>query len=502
MHVLVVGGGITGLTAARALAEAGVPVTLVEAAGRLGGKVRTERIDGFLVEDGPDSVIATRPAALQLARELGLGPELIGVKEPRGVFIRHRGRLVPMPQGLGLVLPTRIRPFASTRLFSPLEKARMGLDVLMPRVIRPQDEAVGTFLRRRLGDALVDRLAGPLVGGIYGTPIDELSLDAVLPTLRDAEREHRSLLLAGLAQGRAAPSARTSAEARSAAAAASAAPAAPGAQQARGGSTTVATSPGSASRSLGMFVSLAGGMGRLTDTLGDSLRASPVVDVRIATSVGSLERRSGGLRAVLSDGTHLDADVAVVTTPAPDAAAMLAALAPHVPSRLATIPHGSTAIVTLAYPETAFEQPPAGHGFVVAAGEDLGISACTISSGKWAGRAPEGSVLLRAFVPDGPQLAGSDDALVALARRDIGRTLGARGEPSLVRVARWLGAMPRYTVGHLERLASIETALADEPAVVLAGAPYRGVGIPDCVSQGRAAAERVLERLSGAIAAA
>jgi oxygen-dependent protoporphyrinogen oxidase len=483
--VLVVGGGITGLTAAHALARAGVPVTLVEATGRLGGKIRSQRIDGFLVEDGPDSVIATRPAALQLARELGLGPELIGVKEPRGVFIRHRGRLVPMPEGLGLVLPTRIKPFASTRLFSPLEKARMGLDVVMPRVIRPRDEAVGTFLRRRLGDALVDRLAGPLVGGIYGTPIDELSLDAVLPTLREAEREHRSLLLAGLAQGRAAAAARAAAEA----------------ERSSAGVRTTAT-PGAQPRSLGMFVSLAGGMGRLTDALGDSLRDAPGVDVRTATGVRSLERRVGGLRAALSDGTYLDADVAVVTTPAPEAAAVIAALAPQVPSRLASIPHGSTAIVTLAYPETAFERPPAGHGFVVAAGEDLAISACTISSGKWDGRAPEGAVLLRAFVPDGPLLAGSDEALVALARRDVGRTLGARGEPSLIRIARWVGAMPRYTVGHLERLASIEAALADEPAVVLAGAPYRGVGIPDCVSQGRAAAGRALGQLSGATAAA
>jgi len=480
--VLVVGGGITGLTAAHALARAGVPVTLVEAADRLGGKVRTELIDGFLVEDGPDSVIATRPAAIQLARELGLGSELIGVKEPRGVFIRHRGRLVPMPEGLGLVLPTRIGPFATTRLFSPLEKARMGLDVAMPRVIRPGDEAVGTFLRRRLGNALVDRLAGPLVGGIYGTPIDELSLDAVLPTLRDAEREHRSLLLAGLAQGRAAAAARASASSR--------VPVAP--------SPSGSASPG---RSLGMFVSLAGGMGRLTDTLGEVLGASPAVDVRTGTSVRSLERRPGGVRVALSDGTRLDVEIAIVTTPAPAASEILEALAPSLPPRLATIRHGSTAIVTLAYPKAGFERPPAGHGFVVAAGEDLGISACTISSGKWPGRAPEGSVLLRAFVPDGPLLAGSDEHLTALARRDLERTLGVRGEPRLIRVARWMGAMPRYTVGHLERLAAIDEILAQEPAVVLAGAAYRGVGIPDCVTQGRTAAERALERLSTSAAA-
>lgn len=486
MSVLVVGGGITGLTAAHVLAGAGVPVTLVEAGDRLGGKVRTESVatavGEYLVEDGPDSVIATRPAAIALARELGLGSELIGVKEPRGVFIRHRGRLVPMPEGLGLVLPTRIRPFATTRLFSPLEKARMGLDVVMPRVIASGDEAVGAFLRRRLGDALVDRLAGPLVGGIYGTPIDELSLDAVLPTLRDSEREHRSLLLAGLAQGRAARAAREAAAAASAPASAS--------------------SPHPAPRSLGMFVSLAGGMGRLTDMLGHVLRASALVEVRTGVGARVLQRRAGGLRAGLTDGSSLDVDIAIVTTPAPAAAALLEPIAPEVPPLLATIRHGSTAIVTLAYAASGFERPPAGHGFVVAAGEDLGISACTISSGKWLGRAPEGSVLLRAFVPDGPLLDGSDEDLVRLARRDVERTLGARGEPSLVRVARWTSAMPRYTVGHLGRLAAIDAALADEPAVVLAGAAYRGVGIPDCVAQGRAAAARALARLSSSGVAA
>ncbi|HEU0243095.1 MAG TPA: protoporphyrinogen oxidase, partial [Candidatus Limnocylindrales bacterium] len=198
MGVLVVGGGISGLAAARALAGDGVPVTLVEAAPRLGGKVATERVDGLVIERGPDSFLATRPAAVLLARELGLADQLVGTRDPRAVFIRHRGRLVPMPEGLGLVLPTRAMPFARTRLFSLPEKLRMAKDVVWPRILRPDDVAVGTFLRERLGSPLVERLAGPLVGGVYGTPVDELSLDAVVPTLRTAEREHRSLLFAGL----------------------------------------------------------------------------------------------------------------------------------------------------------------------------------------------------------------------------------------------------------------------------------------------------------------
>jgi len=202
MTVLVVGGGITGLAAARDLGLAGIPTLLVEASERLGGKVRTEHAEGFVIEHGPDSVLTTRPAAVALAREVGLGDELIGVTGPRTVYILRDGRMIPMPAGLGLVLPTKVRPFVATRLFSWPEKARMALDLVMPRVASPDDESVGAFLRRRLGAALVDRLAGPLVGGIYGTSIDELSLDAVVPQLHEAERAHRSLLLAGLADGR------------------------------------------------------------------------------------------------------------------------------------------------------------------------------------------------------------------------------------------------------------------------------------------------------------
>jgi oxygen-dependent protoporphyrinogen oxidase len=250
-----------------------------------------------------------------------------------------------------------------------------------------------------------------------------------------------------------------------------------------------------------MFVSLAGGMGRLTDVLAATARALPGVEIRTGVAVTSLERRAGGTVAHLSDGSVIVADAVVVTMPAPAAAAILGSVAPEVPelpALLGGIPHGSTAIVTLAYPRSAFATPPVGHGFLVPADEALGIAACTISSGKWPGRAPDDTVLLRAFVADGPALAGSDQALVALARADIERALGARGEPSLARVARWSGAMPRYTVGHLDRVAAIERALAAAaPTVLLAGAPYRGVGIPDCVSQGRAAAERVLGVLGG-----
>ena len=203
MTVLVVGGGITGLASAYALGRGGVPTVLLDAAPRLGGKVRTESIDGFVVEHGPDSFVSYRPAGLQLCRELGLGDAIIRPQEPRTVFVRAGGRFIRFPDGMGLVLPTKFRPFLTSELFSPLEKLRMGLDLVLPRDGTEDDVAVGPFLRRRLGRALVDRLAGPLIGGVYGTPIDELSLDAVVPQLRESERLHRSLLLASLSDARA-----------------------------------------------------------------------------------------------------------------------------------------------------------------------------------------------------------------------------------------------------------------------------------------------------------
>lgn len=461
MTVLVVGGGITGLTAAYTLGRAGIPTMLVEATDRLGGKVGTERTDGFLVESGPDSFISYRPAALELARELGLADAIIRTTDPRTVYIRSRGRFGRLPEGMGLVLPTRMRPFVTSGLFSPREKLRMGLDVLLPRDGLKCDVAVGTFLRRRLGDALVERLAGPLIGGVYGTPIDELSLLAVVPQLRDAELEHRSLLMASLASGRA----RTAGE---------------------GGSP---------------FATLAGGTGQFTEALVDALDRSTAVHVRTLSPAIGLERRSGGFDVRLASGEVLRPEVVILAAPGPVTAGLLEDVAPAAASPIRAIPHGSTAVVSFGYRLDQFPEPPVGHGFLVATGEPLSIEACTFSSLKWAGRAPDGAILLRMFIGARGErlLAGPDAAIVAAAQRDLALTMGVRGAPLLTRVARWPGQMPRYTVGHLDRVAAAFAALARSPDLILAGAAYRGIGLPDCIAQGRAAAARVGTVLSGVV---
>jgi oxygen-dependent protoporphyrinogen oxidase len=454
MTVVVLGGGITGLACAHALGAAGVPTILLEASRRLGGKVATEDVDGFRIESGPDSFVAYRPAAVELCRELGLGETIIAPNEPRTVFVRAGGRFARLPDGMGLVLPTRMRPFITSDLFSPLAKLRMGLDVLLPRQLPATDMAVGEFLARRLGRALVDRLAGPLIGGVYGTPVDELSLDAVVPQLRDAEATHRSLLLASLADGRA---------------------------RARSGRKPA--SP---------FVSLAGGLGSLIDALTASIRSMAAVELRTGVAASRVEPLHDGVAIHLASGERILADALVVATPAPIAARLLEADIPAAAGALAQIPHGSTVVATIAY---AADQVPAdltGHGFLVAAGEPLAITACTLSSRKWAGRAPDGSLLARAFI--GGDLAdspASDEDLALAAHRDLQQLLGLRGSPAFWRLARHRQAMPHYTVGHVRRVAAAEAALAAHPQVVIAGGAYRGIGLPDCISQGRSAAARL-----------
>ncbi len=463
-RVLVVGGGVSGLTAAWSLARVGVAVTLAEAGPTLGGKVSTEHVDGFTIEHGPDSFLPTKPAAITLARELGLDGVLTGVTDPRRVYIRYQGALIPMPEGIGLVLPTRLGPFVRTPLFSWPEKLRIARDLVAPRSLSPGDVAVGAYLRGRLGDSLVDRLAGPLVGGVYNTPIDEVSLDAVVPQLRTAEREHRSLCLAGLAEGR---------RMRAAAAKSRRGP------------------------SLGLFVALRGGMERFVEAL--AAGASDLgTDLRTSCPVSVLSRAGGGVEATL-DGTTERFDHAILATPAPAASTLLGEELPAAAKVLDAIPHGSSVLVTLAYAAGTARLGLEGHGYLIPRTEGGPISACTWSSQKWAERAPQDAILLRLFVRDEPAwTSGPDEAHLVAAQDEVERTLGISTEPTLTRVTRYDGNMPRYTVGHLERVASIEASLAAWPAISLTGASYRGIGLPDCVGRGQAAAAQAAERLDAA----
>ena len=251
------------------------------------------------------------------------------------------------------------------------------------------------------------------------------------------------------------------------------------------------------------FVTLSGGTGLLVDTLAAAVCSAPSVEVRLGARVETLEPDGPRPALRLAGGEVLRPDAIILATPAPLTAGLLDGIAPVASGHLRTIPHGSTAVVSLAYRADQFPAPLVGHGFLVADGEPLTISACTWSSLKWAGRAPAGTVLLRAFIGSSGErlIAGTDDEIAAAAKRDVASTMGARGEPILTRIGRWAGAMPHYTVGHLDRVAAASAALGDLPNVVLAGSAYRGVGLPDCIAQGRSAAARVTSLLAGASAA-
>jgi oxygen-dependent protoporphyrinogen oxidase len=481
-HIVIAGGGITGLAAAYAIATnsqanaAGVRCTLVEADARLGGKLLTERIDGCLVENGPDSLLATKPWAADLCRQLGLGDRLIPTRPGRAVYVCYRGRLHTLPEGMAFGIPTRLGPMVRTGLLTPAEKVRAAADLILPRRRDRRDETIGEQLRRRLGDAVVDRLAGPLLGGIYAGDPDALSVRATFPLLAEWEATHRSLIVAALSRRRA----------REVAAAAETAGAAGQAPAGRHG-----PSP--------MFLSLAGGLGEMVARLEASLGTTTLLSGR---RVQRIDRRGDGptpYEVVLDNGRRLVAGAVLLATPAYVSAGLLEPLTPSVAAALRHIPYVSTAAVTLAFRRAEVDHPLDGHGFVVARGERLAITACTWTSSKWPYRAPPEIALIRCYLGKAGRedvVDENDGRLTDLVRADLRATMGIDAPPLFTRVARWIKAMPQYPAGHLERLTDIDAGLDALPGVALAGAGYRGIGIPDCIRQGTEAAGRLVAHLA------
>jgi oxygen-dependent protoporphyrinogen oxidase len=459
--IVIVGGGIAGLAVALRLQEIApdVPLTLVEREERLGGKLLTERVDGFLVEAGPESFLAAKPRGADCCRELGLGDRLQGVNPTPGASVLFRGRLHRLPEGLTGLVPTRLGPIARSELLSPAGKARLALDFVLPPRKGDGDESLASFVERRIGREIYERLVEPLLTGIYAGDGRRLSLAATFPQLREAERAHGGLIKGALAAGRRAP----------------AAP--PG-------------NDGQAPRP-SPFLTPVDGVGAIVEAIESRLRAARV---RLLTgrSVRCVRREADGYSLSLDGGEALGAAAVVLATPAFVTARLVAELDPLASAYLGAIPHVSTAVVSLAYHRDEVPHPLDGSGYVVPRIARRAVTACTWTSAKWANRAPAGHALVRVFVGrDGEQtaLAGSDDDLVRLARAELGEVLGIAAEPLFVRVDRWPDGMPQYTLGHLDRVRAAEERLAAFPGLSLAGASYRGVGIPDCIRSGEAAAE-------------
>jgi protoporphyrinogen/coproporphyrinogen III oxidase len=464
MRVVVVGGGVAGLAAAHRLLEldSSADVTVLEASGRAGGLVASERTDdGFIVEHGPDAILSEKPAAVALAERLGLGGRIIGTREgPRGAYVVTRGRLERVPEGFSLLAPTALGPFLRSPILSWPGKVRALAEACIPRGGDRGDESLASFVERRFGGELLDRLAQPLVSGIYGADARRLSLSATMPRFLEAERKHGSVMR-GL---RASPS--------------------------KGGSASGAR--------YGLFVSFDGGMQVLVDALVARLDRR----VRTGAQVVSLDREGNGAgratgpwRLGVRGGRSMVADAVVLAVPAWAAADLMDGMDLDLAHRLRGIRYGSSATVTLSYPHRAIPHPLDAFGFVVPAVEGRSVLACTWASVKWPGRAPEGQALLRVFL-GGPArddiVEASDEALVRRARHELAGLMGIEAAPGLVRVDRYVRAMPQYTVGHGARVDGIERCEARHGGLALAGNAYRGVGIPDAVRSGEQAAERVI----------
>lgn len=449
--IIVVGGGIAGLAAAHRLTGAGAPVTIVERDARLGGKILTERRDGFIVEGGPDAFLASKPHGRELCEELGL--ELVGSNQTiRRAFVMGAGRLHPLPDGFTGVAPRRIGPMLRTRLLSPAGKARMGLEWFIPPRRNGEDESLAALVRRRVGTQAWERLVEPLVTGVFAGDGERLSARATFPMLPDAEQTHGGLIRAGRASRKAGRSVPTAL----------------------------------------LFSTPRQGLGAMVEALERSIGAA---SIRTGAAVERIVRDATGFSVHLDSGEALQAAGIVLATPAGPAADLLDGIDPTLANELREIEYVSTATVSVAVPDSAVGRPLDGHGFVLPRREGSPIVGCTITSTKFPHRAPAGWTLVRIFVgragqPDALRL--DDTALVELARNELARSLGIDGPPSWARVFRWPDAIPQYNVGHLARVERIGARVAAIPGLEVAGHAYRGIGIPDCIASGQVAAEAFL----------
>jgi len=451
-RVVVVGAGIAGLATAWYLQQHGVDASVLEAAGRAGGKVRTSELDGVALDVGPDTFLGRMPWAVELCREVGLGEDLVAPATTRA-WLWSRGQLRPLPDGLALGVPLKPMALARSEVISPAGLARAALDVVLPQIKPRADPSVADVIGGRLGQEVLDRLVDPLIGGINAGRSDRLSMAAVAPDLFAAHRLHRSLIYGLRVERKKVP-------------------------------------PSDAP----LFLGLRGGMERLTSTLAAKL------DVSLSTPVEAVVRAESGRVAVaLGDGATAEADAVVLAVPARTAAALVRGASPQAAGVLSAIRYASVAVATLAYRPTDIVHPLDGSGFLVPRVDGRLLTACTWFSSKWPDVRPGGLVLLRCSAGrDGDERIAdlNDGELVTRLHSEVIEALRLRGGPVESVVTRWPNAFPQYDVGHLGRVDAAERALARQlPGVSLVGASYRGVGIASCVRQAKETSQAVTSRL-------
>lgn len=449
-RTLIIGGGITGLAAAYETVRLGGRPVLIEQQQRLGGVIQTERVDGCVLEQGPDSFLSAKPAAAELIRELGMGGEIIASKDDERVtYVVRKGRLVPLPDGLMMMVPTRIMPVAMSPLLSWATKIRMGLEYFHQPPKERRERTVGEFIREHYGQETVDYLAEPLLSGVYGGDVERLSVDSVLARFVEIEAKHGSLTK-GVLAGRKAAAGREKA--------------AP------------------------LFQTMRGGLGQLTEELERRIR--PGCEV-VHQRVEAVERAADGCWRVRAGGEWIEGGSVIFACPAWAAGALLRGVQAQMAALLEAIEYSSSMTVALVYRKDQIPALPPGFGFLAPARERGVLVACTFTGAKFPNRVPDKHAVLRCFLGGAGNEAILDTAdgdIQSAIQDELERLLGWRRAPDHVRITRWKRAMAQYTVGHESRMRLIEDIRLTLPGLHLAGNAYSGIGIPDCIRTGRAAA--------------
>ncbi|MFN2498886.1 MAG: protoporphyrinogen oxidase [Pyrinomonadaceae bacterium] len=472
-RVAIIGAGIAGLSAAHRLIERStefnepLEILIFEAGSRLGGVIDTQQRDDFLLERGPDSFITEKPETLELAQRLGLESNLLPTnKEYRRSFIVRGRRLVPVPEGFHLIAPARFRPFINSEIMSWSGKARMALDLVLPRLNTNgiTDESLAQFIRRRLGREALERVAQPMVGGIYTADPEKLSLQATMPRFLEMERKHRSIIRALRKQNVSVDEA--------------------------GASATEERSQTQGAR-YSLFASFDRGMQVLVDRLAAKL-AGIGIALRTRVTAIDLDRASMQWQVRSEHGPAIIVDAICLAVPAYVGSSLLAQTDVLLSAGLKHIPYESTATINLAYRRADVPHPLDGFGFVVPFVEKRSLIACTFSSVKFAGRAPQNCALLRAFVGGALQselVELDEDEMLTRVRADLRDLLHIESSPLFSEISRWRQSMPQYEIGHIGRINKIAERVAALPGLALAGNAFSGVGIPDCIRSGQAAAD-------------
>jgi len=466
-RIAIIGAGISGLSAAFALEKqrrsiAPLEYVVFDSSSRLGGVLVTDHVNGCQIEAGPDSFLTEKPWASDLCREIGLGEQLLGSNDAdRKTYILVKGKLVVIPDGLMFMVPTKILPTVFSPLFSLKTKLRMAREWFHPPRKADADETVASLVERHYGAEMVDRLADPLLSGVYGGDASQLSVRAVLPRFAEMEARHGSLGRAMLAAHK----------------------------------KMALAAKGSAKP---LFTSLRGGMQQMVDALVSRL---PESSFRPNTPVQAVQRQDSGQNCgwLVSAGYATDHfDAVIVAAPAQAAADMLGITSPELAAELRGIQYTSSVTVNLAYDGKVRSSLPPGFGFLVPHSEDKRMLAATFVHTKFPHRAPPDRALLRCFIGGARNeqvLQLPEEEIVSIVRQELRQILGLTADPLFARIYRWPRAMAQYGVGHLDRLQRIENLLNQLPGLTLAGNGYRGIGVPDCVRSGSEAANRALSAL-------